>query len=255
MIHPLRLLYALARIAGRRLPTEWVEGLALTAINAKANRLTPAEGLRFLFRLDNRLYEYQSRLAKDYGHGDHPKHRLTNYHDFFVSHAIQDEHILDVGCGQGQLAFALASRAGAVVTGIDLSLENIERAKALFSHPNLTFVTGDALTALPSGRFDTVVLSNVLEHLPQRPEFLLRLLAMTGARRILLRVPMFERDWRVPLKQELGIEWRTDPTHETEHTHQAFVEDLADASLAIVQEEIRWGEIWAVAAPLNQAPS
>lgn len=255
MIHPLRFLYALARWVGRRLPTDWIEGLVLTAINAKADRLTPAEGLRFLFRLDNRLYEYQSRLAKAYGQGEHPKHRLTRYHDFFVAHAKRDERILDVGCGQGHLAFALASRAGALVTGIDLSLENIERAKLLFSHPNLTFLAGDALNALPSGPFDTVVLSNVLEHLPQRPEFLRRLMATTGARRVLLRVPMFERDWRVPLKQELGMEWRADPTHETEHTHLAFVEDLAAASLAIIQEEIRWGEIWAVAVPSDQALS
>ncbi|MBF0353684.1 MAG: class I SAM-dependent methyltransferase [Alphaproteobacteria bacterium] len=251
MVHPLRLFYALARVMGGNLPTAWLEGLILTAINAKVGKLSAFEGLRFLFRLDNRLYEFQSRLAKDYGQGEHPKHRLTRYHDFFVTRLRQGERVLDVGCGQGQLAYAMASQASALVTGIDLRPDNIDVANARFSHPRLSFTVGDAQgDGLPSGQFDTVVLSNVLEHLPERPIFLRRLLAFTGAHRALLRVPMFERDWRIPLKQELGIDWRADPTHEIEHTRDSFVEEVEAAGLTITEELIRWGEIW-VAAELR----
>lgn len=45
----------------------------------------------------------------------------------FEAHQIKGLHILDVGCGGGLLSEAL-SRLGAIVTGIDPSLENIEVA-------------------------------------------------------------------------------------------------------------------------------
>lgn len=51
------------------------------------------------------------------------------------------------------------------------------------------------------------------------------------------------------LKRELGVEWRLDPTHETEYTLESFAEELAAASLRITHQEVRWGEIWAEAIP------
>jgi hypothetical protein len=71
--------------------------------------------------------------------------------------------------------------------------------------------------------------------------------------RFLIRVPLFERDWRVPVKQELGVEWRLDPTHETEYTQESFAEEMKQARLTVTHQEIRWGEIWAEARP--QPPS
>jgi len=72
------------------------------------------------------------------------------------------------------------------------------------------------------------------------PVFLYR----TGAQRFLLRVPLFERDWRVPLKKELGVEWRLDSTHENEYTLESFQEEIQEAGLKIQYLEVRWGEIW-----------
>jgi hypothetical protein len=65
----------------------------------------------------------------------------------------------------------------------------------------------------------------------------------------LIRVPNFERDWRVPLKQELGIEWRLDPTHETEYTLDSLAQELTAADIDIRFQVVRWGEIWTEAAP------
>jgi hypothetical protein len=62
--------------------------------------------------------------------------------------------------------------------------------------------------------------------------------------RILIRVPLFERDWRVPLKKELGVEWRLDDTHETEYTLESFASEMQEAGLAVKHLEVRWGEIW-----------
>jgi hypothetical protein len=101
--------------------------------------------------------------------------------------------------------------------------------------------------SLPCGeKFDLIVLSNVLEHLENRPQFLRKLCDTFSPSRILLRVPMFERDWRVPLKQELGMDYRLDSTHFTEYTPESFSDEISAAGLLIIHQEVRWGEIWAV---------
>jgi hypothetical protein len=87
----------------------------------------------------------------------------------------------------------------------------------------------------------------VLEHLQNREALLARLQATIVPRCILIRVPLYERDWRVPLKQELGVEWRLDPTHETEYTVDSFQRELNGAGLSVSDMQVRWGEIWAVA--------
>jgi len=98
---------------------------------------------------------------------------------------------------------------------------------------------------LPDEKFDVVILSNVLEHLPGRPLFLRCLYETFQPERFLIRVPLFERDWRVPLKKELGVEWRLDRTHEIEYTQESFEAEIEEAGLVIAHLEVRWGEIWA----------
>jgi SAM-dependent methyltransferase len=110
-------------------------------------------------------------------------------------------------------------------------------------------MTGDALKTLPGEHFDVIILSNVLEHLPDRSSFLRQVNVLLKPSRILIRVPLFERDWRVPLKRELKVEWRLDPTHEVEYTLESFREEVTAAGLRITHQEVRWGEIWAEVVP------
>lgn len=67
--------------------------------------------------------------------------------------------LLDVGCGAGQLAL-IAAREGAQVTGCDIAINWLERARerAAVEGLSATFVEGDA-EALPcaDGQFDAVV--------------------------------------------------------------------------------------------------
>ncbi|MCD6317896.1 methyltransferase [Candidatus Aerophobetes bacterium] len=41
----------------------------------------------------------------------HPKHRLMNYHKFFIDNINEKDKILDVGCGNGFLTYELAAKA------------------------------------------------------------------------------------------------------------------------------------------------
>lgn len=231
------------------LPTERLEKLLINIATQRAKSLQPADGLRFLFNIDAALYATQGKLAIAYNNGIHTKHKHTKYHDFFVERINAGETVLDIGCGNGALAYDIAEKSGAKVVGIDFNQTNINLANELHSHSLVQYKMGDALQDLPKESFDVVVLSNVLEHLPNRPNFLQQIQAQINPNHILIRVPLFEREWRVPLKKELGVEWRLDSTHETEYTVEQFQQEITEAKMSVIHQEIHWSEIWAEVQP------
>src|SRR5262249_24799394 len=104
----------------------------------------------------------------------------SRYHDGFAAVTVQSiealldaanvhsgVRVLDVACGPGDAAAAVAAR-GAVPVGIDFSSEMIDEARARY--PNLDFRTGDAeQLQLGESQFDAVVLNFGMLHLA-RPE-------------------------------------------------------------------------------------
>lgn len=77
-------------------------------------------------------------------------------------------HILEIGCGPGEMANHLAHLTGARVTGADLSARFIEQAKAAYVHPNLNFVVSDLSKEFPvsdAERYDYIVGNGILHHL------------------------------------------------------------------------------------------
>lgn len=227
------------------LPAPYVKNILLQIISRRADSLEPKEAASFLLELDNELYPLHSQAATRYEGGVHPKHRLTHYHDFFVQRIGKGDRVLDVGCRTGEVAFEIVNRTGAKVTGIDIDLPNLQEGRKRNVHPNLELLEGNVYTWVPPHSFDVVLMSNVLEHLKDRVGLLKGLRERTGAARFLIRVPVFERDWRAGLKRELGLEWRLDHTHETEYTLESFKDEMAQAGLDIRHLEVRWGEIWA----------
>ena len=219
----------------------------------RARGLSPEDGLRLLFGVEDRLYPVEGELAVRYGGGVHTKHRHMRYHDFFVDRVHRGEKVLDVGCGIGAVAHDVAERSGATVTGIDLSEQNIATARARYAHERVTYVAGDALQLRSTGAVDVIILSNVLEHIAGRPGFLRELIRLSTPHRVLIRVPLFERDWRIPLRRELGVEYRLDPTHETEYTLESFAAEMREACLRVTHQEVRWGEVWAECEPVTAA--
>jgi len=210
----------------------------------------PASALKRLFALQDRLDLVINERAVAYGNGEHPKHRLMAYHDFFVERIPTGSTVLDIGCGYGAVARSIAQRVRDVeVTGIDLDEARLGQAIAAKNPENLKFVLGDVLEDLPSGHWDVIVLSNILEHVEQRVDFLKNVIATTNAGKLLVRVPLFERHWHNPLRAELSVNYFSDSTHYIEHTLKQFEEEIVAAGLKPVEIVLRWGEIWADCRP------
>ena len=91
-----------------------------------------------------------------------------------------------------------------------------------------------------------MVLSNVLEHIEGRVDFLRRLIERATPQQILIRVPLFERHWQIAMRRELGVGYFSDPTHYIEHTLDEFAGEMEAAGLEITERLTLWGEIWAV---------
>jgi SAM-dependent methyltransferase len=215
----------------------------------------PADALREMLTIDADVSGMIDHVSLAYGGGVHVKHRLMRYHDFFVERIHAGERVLDIGCGYGAVANSIAERSGAIVVGLDSEPANVTKARALFPREGLTFVVGEAPRDVPAGPFDAVVISNVLEHVEHRPEFLRTVQSRVGAKRWLVRVPMFDREWRPSLRQELGLFPYCDSTHFTEYTRDSFEREMAEAGFAVRHLQVNWGEIWAVVMPPASPPS
>jgi 2-polyprenyl-3-methyl-5-hydroxy-6-metoxy-1,4-benzoquinol methylase len=224
-------------------------GTAFRAWVSAIARQRPELAVRRLLRLADGLLARVDMLAVELDGGVHAKHRLMAYHEFFLEHVATGEHVLDVGCGKGELAYDLATRGGAYVTGIDVNRTSLAFARARFPSDRLELVESDALEWVPPRRFDVVVLSNVLEHVADRVGLLRRLVELAGPDRVLLRVPVLERDWLVGLRRDVGLPYFSDPTHETEYSPEQLEAELRDAGLRLDELQHRWGELWAVARP------
>src|SRR5687768_12616501 len=98
----------------------------------------------WMLRGENVLDAWGNELLVHANGGVHPKHALMNFSEFFIEQIQPADHVLDVGCGRGIVAAAVAAKA-AQVTGIDFEKKNIDFAKANFRRDNLTFIVGDAL--------------------------------------------------------------------------------------------------------------
>lgn len=216
-----------------------------------AHRPDPPASLRVLLRIDDELGARLNEAAIAYDDGVHAKHRLTGYHDFFLEHVSAGDRVLDVGCGKGELAHDLVARGGATVVGIDVHRPALAFARSRFQDERLSFVEADAHAYVDDGPFDAIVLSNVLEHIDQRVALLRRLVESFNPGQILIRVPLLERHWLVPLREELGLWHFSDPTHFIEYSLETFERELQDAGLSLESAQLRWGEIWAVARPLR----
>ena len=119
--------------------------------------------------------EYYERSDYFQGGGSHlldPESRFHRYRTRMVRGLcgrLEGVRAVDLGCGWGTIAFALAREAREVV-GVDFAQAAVDICRErLAKEPgeNLRFVRADARsTGLPGGEWDLVVAADLVEHLP-----------------------------------------------------------------------------------------
>ena len=97
--------------------------------------------------------------------------------------------VLEIGCATGELIAAMPVRAAGRKVGIDISAENIAAARMRF--PEVEFQCSD-FRALPAERFAAVIMSDVLEHVPDDTAFLCAAAALGEI--VLVNLPL-EDNW------------------------------------------------------------
>jgi SAM-dependent methyltransferase len=133
----------------------------------------------------------------------HPVRRVVK--GFYLREVLRDVRgpTLDFGCGAGQLLRRLPPGSA----GIEINPHLIEA----LSREGLEVIAYDAsaddfaFTTIPVGRFETLVMSHVLEHFDNADQILKKLLrscARIGIRRVVLVLPG-------------ACGYRSDPTHKT----------------------------------------
>tara|TARA_B100001248_G_scaffold259784_1_gene246507 strand:+ start:771 stop:1538 length:768 start_codon:yes stop_codon:yes gene_type:complete len=206
-----------------------------------------SKSIKNLFLIKDKLDWIINERAIKYGNGVHPKHLLTNYHEFFIDRIEDGASVLDVGCGNGSVAISIAKRnLNSFITGIDLDKNNIKFAKEkqkISNLKNLNFINGD-INDFKEIKSNVVILSNVLEHIKDRSLFLKNIQKLSGANLFLIRVPYFKRDWQIAFRKELGMYYFSDKDHKIEHTLRELKQELRISNLKMHETIIIWGEIW-----------
>lgn len=200
----------------------------------------------------NFSYKLAGRFASIVNNGVHPKHQILKYKEWFLDKISSGDVVLDIGCGTGMLPALLADKAR-FVYGIEINTDSIKVAKQINQKVNIEYIACDATKYDYSGciPINCIVLSNVLEHIEHRTEFLKKLITcvnweISHSKKFLFRVPMLERDWLVLYKKQMGIDYRLDSTHYVEYTIAQFESELKQAGITVQEIETRFGEIFAV---------
>ncbi len=118
---------------------------------------------------------------------------------FLLEGVAPGERVLDVGCGEGRFAAALAG-AGAQVVAIDVAEEALRRARSAHPELDLRLVQGEGPWELADADFDAVWAGEVIEHVADTAAWLseVRRVLRPGGR-LLLSTPAHGRLGRLRL--------------------------------------------------------
>lgn len=214
---------------------------------ALESRGNPRQSLKNLFIIHDNVEKFINQSAIRYEGFHHPKHRLTEYHKFFINNIEDGTKVLDVGCGHGYVSSKVAeSKKLSLVIGVDRVKSKIQFARNQYKLPNLKFICEDVLDSKFSEKYDIIILSNIIEHIDKRVDFMKLLIRNCNPMKIIFRIPDFRRSWFLPLKKELGINYFSDSEHFIEPTYEEYANEVTRAGMDIKHTIFIWGEIWSV---------
>ncbi len=207
-------------------------------------------------RLHSFFYKLSSFLAILLNDGMHPKHNILEYKKWFVDNIGKNTVVLDVGCNTGLMAYSMSKKAS-YVYAIDINCRHIQVARKNHMSNNVNYICSDATTYDYSQckLIQMVTLSNVLEHIEYRVDFLKKLINQipwaNNSKTLLIRVPMLDREWISVYKKEIGVEYRLDNTHFIEYTYESFKKEMDEAKIDILSHHVKFGEIYAICQAVN----
>ncbi|MET3913652.1 SAM-dependent methyltransferase [Variovorax sp. OAS795] len=149
--------------------------------------------------------------------------------------------VLEIGCATGELIAAVPVGEGGRKVGIDISSANVESARMRF--PQVEFRCGDFRTAALSDFFDAVIMSDVLEHVPDDREFLQD--AATLGQIVLVNLPL-EDNW-------LNRRRRYGPEDVSGHLRKYSLEDGLELFERAGLEVVAYSRVWVHETPTEQA--
>lgn len=148
--------------------------------------------------------------------------------------SLQGRQVIDVGCGGGILAEALAS-AGATVTGIDLADKSLQVARlhALDTGAQVHYeqIAVEDMAARQPGHFDVVVCMEMLEHVPD-PASVVRACAQLARPGATLTFSTLNRNPKSWLFAIVGAEYVLKLLPKGTHSHDKFIRPAELARLA-----------------------
>jgi 2-polyprenyl-3-methyl-5-hydroxy-6-metoxy-1,4-benzoquinol methylase len=120
-----------------------------------------------------------------------PYHHFGEYHkepsglkrlDFIARYIEQDFarkqrrlSVLEVGCGNGNIAISMGSLDLCDIIGLDINSASIKRASDTNPFKHVTFLCGDMSVLDTTAKFDIIICSEVLEHLTDPGDMIQRI--------------------------------------------------------------------------------
>lgn len=135
-------------------------------------------------------------------HGNEKKHKSKNFFvQFFVNQLNKDilteidqikthvKTMLDIGCGEGFITSKISvQNTNFEITAIDAEESYIQYAKQHNQKNNINFCVQNLESIDSSNKFDLVVMTEVLEHLPN-PDAALKKIVLLASKYIIITVP------------------------------------------------------------------
>ena len=142
-------------------------------------------------------------------------------------------HIVDVGCGDGQLVWALIQTGAlppqATVLGVDVSSVRVERFRRLTGWPSL-LADGERLASVPDAVADLCVSTMVMEHVPDDAAYAAALARITKPGGCVYLTTVLRKPGAWYFRKAPDGRRVLDPTHVREYGSVAEVQATLEAA-------------------------